>query len=288
MDWQDLRHFAALARTGSLSAAAREIRVDHATVGRRVAALERSLALRLIDRLPRRAVLTDDGKAIAALAAGMEEAARLVERRARGSATSPIATVRVSASPAVAARLIAPHVPDFYRAHPGITVVLSGVTGMVAMDRGEADLAVRLNKPNDPDLFATRIGIMRFGLYATPELAELPPESWRFIAYDEPLDHVTQQLWLKNLLVGRPVVFQASDLFGQQEAARAGMGAVVLPCFMGDTDTTLVRLPTATPPPMRDIWLATYPDLKRSPAVRLVMDFLSSVIAQGCPMRAPV
>jgi DNA-binding transcriptional LysR family regulator len=287
MDWEDVRHFVALARLGSLSAAARELRVDHATVGRRVAALEAVLNVRLVDRLPRRAQLTDDGRAIAALAAGMEDAAAQIDRRARGAGMSPAAMVRVSAPPAVAARLIAPGVAGFHAAHPAITLVLSGVTGMVAMDRGEADLAVRLSQPKDPDLVAHRVGTMRFGLYASPEQGGLPPEAWRFIAYDAPLDGVAQQVWLKSLLVGRPIVFHASDLFGQQEAARAGMGAVVLPCFMGDVDKALVRLPTASQPPVRDVWLTTYPDLKRSPAIRSVMDFLQSVIGRACPRSGP-
>ncbi|MCW6510669.1 LysR family transcriptional regulator [Lichenifustis flavocetrariae] len=283
MDWQDVRHFVALARLGSFSAAARELRVDHATVGRRVAALEASLDVRLLDRLPRRALLTDDGRAIAALGASMEDAAVQIERRARGAGASPAATVRVSASPAVAARLIAPRVARFHEKNPAITLVLSGVTETVAMDRGEADLAVRLSQPKDPELVAHRIGIMRFGLYASPDQAKVPPESWRFIAYDAPLDNVPQQVWLKSLLVGRPIIFHASDLFGQQEAARAGMGAVVLPCFMGDVDTALVRLPTSSKPPVRDIWLATYPDLKRSAKIRSVMDFLRGAIELGCP-----
>ncbi|HGY5918587.1 TPA: LysR family transcriptional regulator, partial [Serratia marcescens] len=71
-DWQDLKHFVALARTGSLSAAARELGCDHATVGRRVAALEQALGLRLIVRLPRSTPLTQDGQAIAGLAAEIE------------------------------------------------------------------------------------------------------------------------------------------------------------------------------------------------------------------------
>jgi DNA-binding transcriptional LysR family regulator len=285
MDWQDLRHFAALARTGSLSAAAREMRVDHATVGRRVAALERTLGVRLIDRLPRRAALTADGRDIAGIAVGMEEAARLIERRARGAATSPTATIRISAPPAVAARLIAPHVAEFHATNSAITLVLSGAAGLAAMDRGEADLAVRLIRPEDPDLVVSQIGVMRFGLYATPEQAALPPDRWCFIAYDTTLDHVPQQVWLTDLLAGRPIVFQASDLFGLQEAARAGMGAVVLPRFIGDADGALVRLPTVSVPPSRTVWLATYPDLRRSPAIRRVMDFLGAVVAHTCPVR---
>ena len=193
----------AVARTGSLSAAAREMRVDHATVSRRVASLEEALGLKLIDRLPRRALLTNDGRAIAALAGGIEEITQLIERHARGSTTTPAATIRISASPAVAVRLIAPGVAAFHATNPGITLNLAGASGLAALDRGEADLAVRLARPDEADLVASRIGIMRFGLYATPEQAALPPAKWRFIAYDETLDHVTQQAWLKSLLAGR-------------------------------------------------------------------------------------
>lgn len=285
MDWQDLRYFLSLARTGSLSAAARELRVDHATVSRRVAAFEKALGVRLVERLPRRAKLTEDGRAVAALGTDMEAQAQRIERRARGTAQSLIATVRVSAPPAVAAQLIAPHVAAFRRVNPGVTIVLSGVSKMVALDRGEAEVAVRLVKPEDPYLLARRIGLAPFGLYAAPELATLPPQDWQFIAYEESLDHLPQQKWLKEFAAKRPIVFRAGDLFGQLEAVRTGVGAAVLPHFMAALEPALVLLPSGSKPPTREIWLATYPDLKRSPAIRLVVDFLTETIGRSCPLR---
>jgi DNA-binding transcriptional LysR family regulator len=287
IDWQDLHYFSVLARVGSLSGAARELAVDHATVGRRVALLERALSLRLIDRLPRRSPLTAEGSAIAALVAGMEDITQAIKRRARGLTASPTATVRISAPPAVATRLIAPHVADFHRAHPGITLVLSGLTQNAALDRGEADLAVRMTRPQKNDLVIKRIGAVPFALYATPTHVALPPERWAFIGYDAALEHVAQQIWLRSLLAGRPIVFQASDLFLQQEAARAGLGAAVLPRFLGDTDPALVPVPVDSTPPTRELWLATYPDLRRSPAVRTVMTFLAETLGQACPVKAP-
>jgi DNA-binding transcriptional LysR family regulator len=197
----------------------------------------------------------------------------------------PVIQRRVSASPAVAVRLIAPRVAAFHAENPGITLHLAGAAGMASLDRGEADIAVRLSPPEQPDLVAVRIGVMRFGLYATPEIAALPAAAWRFIAYDDTLDHVTQQTWLKSLLAGRPIVFRASDLFGQQEAARAGLGAVVLPRFMGDQDAMLAPLPVDRQALPRDIWLVTYPDLRRSPAIRIVMEFLREVVARDCPIK---
>jgi DNA-binding transcriptional LysR family regulator len=215
----------------------------------------------------------------------MAETVHAIERRARGFFASPSATVRISAPPALAVQLVAPHVADFHRGHPGITLVLSGSAQNVALDRGEAEIAVRMTRPSEPDLVVSQIGVMRFALYATPQLAALPPDEWTFIAYDAALAHITQQIWLKTLLAGRRIVFHASDLFGQQEAARAGLEAVVLPCFMGDVDPALVRLPTSHPAPTRDLWLVTYPDLQRSPAIRTTMTFLAEVVRRACPIK---
>ncbi|MHC1548228.1 LysR family transcriptional regulator [Phyllobacterium sp. K27] len=285
MDWQDLHYFAVLSRTGSLSAAARELGVDHATVGRRVAALENVLCLRLVERLPRSTRITSDGLAIAQLVQSMEQSVHALDRAVQKLAQSTIATVRISAPPAVAAKLIAPHVAAFHQANPDIMLVLSGSTQNVALDRGEADIAIRMVKPEAPELLIRRVGAMHFGLYATVAVAGSPPRSLKFIAYDAALDHLDQQVWLRRMLAGRSIVFQASDLFGQQEAARAGVGAAVLPRFMGDTDQSLVELPTTVPPPVRDLWLATYDDLRKVPAIRLVMNFLVDIISKACPVR---
>lgn len=70
--------------------------------------------------------------------------------------------------------------------------------------------------------------------------------------------------------------------------AQAGsLSAAVLPRFLGDADPALVRMPTASPPPTRAVWLATYPDLRRSPAIRAVLAFLAQAVARGCPQAGP-
>lgn len=285
IDWQDLLHFSALARTGSLSAAARELGVDHATVGRRIVALERALDLRLIDRLPRSSPLTADGRAVASIVTRMDDAVEAIRRYSKTVPERPSAAVRVSAPPSVAARLIAPRIVAFHEAHPDITLTVSGATGNVALDRGEADIALRMTRPEEGALLVKRVGVMRFGLYATPNVAARPSENWSFIGYDAALEHLTQQVWLQNILDGREIIFRAGDVFGQQEAARAGLGVVALPVFLGDSDPALVRLEPPIPSPARDLWLVTYPDLRRSPAIRGVMDFLANVIGEACPVR---
>lgn len=274
LDWQDLRFFAVLARRGSLSAAARELDVDHATVGRRVASLEAALGLRLIDRLPRSCPLTEDGVAIAAMADRMEETAQAVVRRARGAAAPLSGTVRVTAPPALAAVSIAPHVHELRRAFPQLRLVLQASSSIASLDRGEADVAIRLSRPEEKGAVARRIGVMGFGVYGGAEYTNRPPETWEFVAFDEPLDNVPQQAWLRRFLAGRSIAFEASDLFGQLAAAKSGVGAAVLPTLMGDREAALVRLDVTPRPPDREVWLIAYPDLRRSPAVREVINFL--------------
>jgi DNA-binding transcriptional LysR family regulator len=166
-DWEDLRHFAAFARLGSLSAASRELKVDHVTVARRVSALEAALGLKLVDRRPRAYVLTGDGERIAALADRMTGEAFAVERLARAGATEPAGTVTVNAPPAAAVKLIAPRLGELAATHPRLEIELVSDLRNISLGRREADIAVRLSRPADGDLAARKVGTMGFDLYGT-------------------------------------------------------------------------------------------------------------------------
>ncbi|MBB1623848.1 LysR family transcriptional regulator [Achromobacter sp. UMC71] len=279
-DWQDLYCFTVLARTGSLSAAARELQVEHATVGRRIDALEKSLGLRLVDRLPRSRPLTEDGLALARLAAGMQDVSTAVAQLSRIASIEVAGTVKVSAPPSLASHCIAPGMAALREQYPKLNVVLLPSLSLVALDRGQADIALRTVRPEEEALMRRRIGMVRFALYASPVFCETPAEQWRFIAYDDSADHLPQQAWLHQIRRHRPVVFCASDLTAQQMAARAGVGAVVLPTLVGDNDSALQRLPVDSAAPVRDIWLTVYPDLRRSPSVKAAMDFLVACVRQ--------
>jgi DNA-binding transcriptional LysR family regulator len=277
-DWQDLYFFTVLARTQSLSAAARELQVEHATVGRRIDALEKSLGLRLVDRLPRSRPLTEDGRALARLASGMTQISTNINQLSRLASIEVAGTVRVSAPPSMAIYCIAPQIAALRLAHPKLNVVLLPSLSMAALDKGEADIALRTVRPDEDALIRRKIGTVRFALYGNAEFVSRPPEQWSFIGYDQSRDHLPQQQWLHQLRRHRSVVFSASDLASQQMAARFGVGAVVLPTTVGDNDGGLQRLLVDSEPPTRDIWMAVYPDLRRSPSVNAVMEFLVKCI----------
>ncbi len=148
-DWEDLRHFVTLAREGSLSAAARVLGVDHATVARRVAALEADTGMKLVDRRARSYVLTDTGRRVADTAAPMEDAAFAVERTALAAKASLRGDITISSPPSLTNALIAPHLLRLRQRHPGIRLTLIGEKRAASLNRREADIAVRLSdRPN--------------------------------------------------------------------------------------------------------------------------------------------
>lgn len=279
LDWEDLHHFAALAREGSLSAAARKLEVDHATVARRVAALEATLSLKLVDRRPRSYALTTDGERIAALAARMEEQVFAIDRVASAVQQGLAGEVIISAPPALSSALIAPRLGELRRRHPGLHVRLLGEKRVASLSRREADLAVRLSRPAEKMLVGRKVGAFTFSLYASPRyLAEHSPEAYEFIAYDESMEDAPQQQWLKAIAGTRPIVLRMNDLEGQRTAARAGVGIAALPHFLAEGDGELRRVDVQGKPVVRDVWLVVHRDLRRSAPVRAVMEFLAECL----------
>jgi DNA-binding transcriptional LysR family regulator len=278
-DWEDLHHFVTLAREGTLSAAARTLGVDHATVARRVAALEQSTGLKLVDRRSRTTVLTDDGRRIAAVAAPMEEAAFAVGRTARAAKPEVDGEVTISAPPNFASSVIAPRLVRLRQRYPGIHIKLIGEKRKASLGRREADVALRLMRPAEAGLFVRKIGSFGFGLYGAPAyLEKTPPHAFAFIGYDASMAESPQEVWLRTVVGEREVVLRTNDLETQIAAARSGLGVAALPHYLGDGDPRLQRYEVTQKPINREIWLAVHRDLRQVPSVRAVMEFLVSCL----------
>ncbi|HET6839355.1 MAG TPA: LysR family transcriptional regulator [Bradyrhizobium sp.] len=278
-DWEDLRHFVVLAREGTLSAAARLLGVDHATVARRVAALEANTGLKLIDRRARSYQLTDDGRRIAATAMPMEEAAFAVGRAVQAAKPGLRGEVSISSPPSLANALIAPQLFRLRHRHPGIRIKLIGEKRAASLNRREADVALRLSRPREPGLIARKIGSFGFALYGAPlYLKQTPRHALAFIAYDDSMDDAPQQKWLRAMASDNEIVLRTNDLENQAAAARTGVGLTVLPHFLGDPDPGLKRYEVTPAPPNRDVWLLVHRDLRQTPLVRAVMEFLTECI----------
>lgn len=279
IDWQDLHVFVAFMRHRSLSAAARELQVEHATIARRIASLERDLKLKLVDRRARSYIPTGEGEAIARLGAQMEDAAHAVTRVAEASQQGILGDVSISSPPVLTLNLIAPRLGELRKKHPGLRLHIITETRTASLTQGEADLAIRLSRPTGSALVVRKLGSIPFWLYASPDyLGECPPADWTFLAYDESMEYSPQQIWLKAHANGRPIVLSSNHLEIQQAAAAAGAGIAGLPFFAGDRDARLVRVDSAGPVLRREVWLTVHEDLRRVPRVVTAMDFVSDAI----------
>lgn len=283
LQWDDVRHFLALARHGSLSGAARHLAVEHSTVARRVEALEHALGVRLFDRLPRGWTLTPEGETLAEQAGRMEDEALAFSRLALGVGTLQ-GTVRISAPPVIASHFLVPRLLPHREVWPGITLDIVGESREANLARGEADLAVRLSRPSAPGLVARPLGQLGYGLYAAPGYAERPVNAWQFLGYDDSLRQVPQQQWLDGIAAGRRFILRSNDLAALLQGARGGHGIAALPHFLGAGDPALAQVAAATCPTMRPIWLVMHPDVRRSPRVRTVADALLSVFSEAASL----
>jgi DNA-binding transcriptional LysR family regulator len=281
VDWEDVRHFLAVAQSGTLSSAARNLKVDHATVSRRLTALEAALDVRLVDRLPRSSRLTAIGRQVFERAMEMEAGAHGIARLAQAAHAPLVGRVSLSAPPVLVTHLLAEHLARFRADYPDIRLSLSAQGRQVSLSRRETDVALRLVPPGEAGSVARKVGTMAFGLYAHRGYAHLAaPESWQFIAFDQSFADMPQQQWLLGIAGDRPVACELNHISEHLIAVRAGAGVAGLPCFLGDRDHDLIRIDQAAPSFGRDIWLAVHRDLRKTPTVRAVMDFVAALVSE--------
>jgi DNA-binding transcriptional LysR family regulator len=285
LDWDDIRYFVELARQGGLSAAARALGVEHSTVSRRIGMLEARLGLRLFDRLPKRWILTAEGEHLLAYARRVEDEALSFARAGTGAGTLR-GVVKVSAPPALASTLLVPRLAALRSRWPAIMIEIVAEVRQANLYRREADLALRLSRPEEPGLAGRPLAQMGYGLYATPDWFARPQAEWEFVGHGEAMKASPQQKWLDRFGAGRPYAFRANDAHSMLAACRAGLGVSLLPHFLGRSDSLLAVHPDHAEVLSRPIWLVVHPDVRRSPRVTLVAELLAELLAQAGPVLA--
>lgn len=285
LSWDDVRYFLELARQEKLTAAARVLGVEHSTISRRVTALESHLGVRLFDRLPKSWNLTVEGEELLIHASRLEAEALAFSRVSMGL-TGQSGTVRISAPPVFASHFLVPRLAALRDRWPGIAVEMVGEVRQASLYRREADLSVRLSRPEEPGLAGKPLAEMGYGLYAAAGWALRPQEEWEFIGYDDTLRETPQQKWLEELAAGRQFAFRSNDLAALYQACRAGLGLAVLPHFLARDDSALFPVPGYSCVLSRPIWVVFHRDVRRSPRVKAVADFLSGIFIEHLPILA--
>ena len=278
-DWNDVRFFLALVRAGSLSAASRDLRVNHATVGRRVTALEQALGQALFERRPDGYDLTGEGHRLLPTALAMEQSALAFAEAASTEAhagTVRIATVRSLADAFLADRLI-----PLTRDYPSLCLEVVTDVRVVSLARREADVALRLGRPEDGSLTGRRLASVRYAFYAAPEFAdrasrpEVPAIGFRA---DE--SAVVEAAWIEHRFADRRFAYRSDSNIAQARIAEAGGGVAMLPCYLGARYPGLVKVDIGPAHPPRELWLLSPRELARIPRVRLVLDAVGEVVAR--------
>ncbi len=281
-DWNDHRLVLAVARAGSLTAAAKALGVDHSTVFRRLAALEARLGLPLFERGPG-GVYTPTGAGTHASAAAerMEDAALGLARDLAGQDRRLAGRLSITCSETLAFRLLTPWVGRFRAEHPGIVVEIVVDSRVLNLSRREADVALRVARPREGDLWGRKLADVAWTAYgASSHLAAGPPlagpqdlAAHPLIGWEEATTGVNAARWLAEIVPPEAVVYRTGSLVNQMVAARAGLGLALLPCYLGDPEPGLARaLPEPIADLSREMWIVTHRDLRNTARIRAFFD----------------
>lgn len=283
VDWDDLRSFLAIARSGSLQGAARALGVNHSTVFRRLNALEARLGVRLFDRFPRGYALTAAGEHMLRSAERVEDEILGLERRLLGGDVRLAGSLRVTTTDTLVHGVLGPHLRAFQAAYPEIELELITGNAFFDLSKREADVALRPSRHPGDAMVGRRLAALAVALYAARDyLAERgrpagAPElaGHALITGDASLAHLPATRWLERHVPAAGSVLRCNSWLSQLAAARAGLGLAALPCFLGDRAPELVRVLPPDPALAGELWLLTHSDLRRTARVRAFMETIA-------------
>lgn len=277
MEWDDLRYLLAVGRHGTLSAAARQLKVNHSTVFRRIGQIEERLGVRLFERHRDGYTPTLAGEEAVALAERLEGDVDHLERRLAGRDTRPTGTVRVTTTDTLLMSILPPVFAAFRSAHPEIMLEVVVDNRFLSLSKRDADVAIRPSSTPPDTLVGRRISAIGTAIYgATAYLENAPPlddlDTHAWVAPDDSLAELPSARWLRATLKQGQPAFRTNTLMGMLMAARAGLGLAALPCFLGDAAVELQRVLPPQSELATELWLLTHRDLRHVARVRAFLD----------------
>ncbi|EAU41234.1 Bacterial regulatory protein LysR, HTH motif:LysR substrate binding domain [Fulvimarina pelagi HTCC2506] len=285
MNWDDARIFLAVARAGQILGAARRLELNHATVGRRLSALEADIGAKLLHRRPNGCELTAQGRAFLAQAELME-AATISARAEIGNADVSLSgTVRIGAPDGFGTSFLAPRLWRLAERHPNLTIQLVPVPRAFSISRREADIAVTVERPEHGRLVAGKLTDYALGFYAARSYLERHGEpeklgdlaSHRLVGAVEDLLYSPRLTYFADLLQEWPSRFEISSAMGQLEAVAAGAGIGILHCFSAQRRSELVRiLPDERID--RAYWLVFHESVRDVARIAAVAEFIREAV----------
>jgi DNA-binding transcriptional LysR family regulator len=281
-DWNDLQIFLAVARTGRLTAAARRLRADHATVSRRITSLENALRVKLFDRSPTGYALTGHGERLLLSAQAMESSALSAQSEIAEADRAVSGTVRIGAPEGFGSYFLGPRIGALCQDHPELEVQLVAMASTFSLSKREADIVIALTVPQEGRLIARKLTDYRLGLYAAPAYLRSNPEilgpqdlsGHRLIGYIDDLLYTPELDYLRQIDERIKPMLKSSNLIAQLKASIAGAGLCILPRFIVDDEPGLVAVLPDHVALTRSFWLIIHSDLRGLARVGATADFI--------------
>ena len=278
----DLRLVRAIGAAGTLTGAARRLKVDHSTAFRRLCAIELRLGAKLFERARQGYTPTSAGETV--IAAGERILAELVdlERRLAGEDLRPSGIVRLTTTDTLV-DVIAPALAALRIEHPDIIVELIVANTFFTLTKREADIAVRPAVAAPEGLAGRRLATVATAPYASAAYLERsgrrPLHEYDWLGFEDSLGHLRSARWMSANLSDERIVFRANSLMALRSAAEAGFGVAALPCYLADAAPELRRVATPLPDMEGSLWLLTHPDLRKVARIRTVLEFMADALS---------
>lgn len=283
MNWDDLKYFLAVARAGSIRGAAAELKVNHATVSRRINSFEEAMGERLFERSAKGYQCTRLGNEVFSEAAQLEQTLKTVERRVAGEDTSMMGGIRITLPDVLAEYLLMPDFADFCALYPDIQLEIIDSTKPLNLANREADVAFRLCENPPEYLVGRKLANMHRSCYIAIKNADrLNDPAWleqqNWIGWTDklrrPIGRIAREY--PRLISKHKIISAALQI----EACRQGMGVGILPCFVGDNDPGFIRVPPAIAVPQHDLWVLSHPDMRNNSKIFTFVRFMTERIGK--------
>ncbi|PHP66043.1 LysR family transcriptional regulator [Zhengella mangrovi] len=285
MNWDDVRIFLAVARAGQILGAARRLGLNHATVSRRISALEQALGVKLVDRQTTGTELTPEGERFLRTADEMEAGMIAARADLAPDAEGVSGTVRIGAPDGFGVAWLAPRLGRLARDHPGLTIQLVPVPRSFSLSRREADIAITMERPAEGRLVAGKLVDYTLSLYASRDYATqsgLPfgpgdIAGHRLVGYVPDLVISPALDYAGEMAPDWRSSFEISSALGQMEAVRAGAGLGILHSYIARHHDDLVAV-EGFPQIRRAYWIVYHETLKPLRRIQAVVKFIQEQV----------
>ena len=298
MDWDHLRYFAELARSGSLAAAARQLQVEHTTVSRRIQALEKQLGAVLFEREAGQWRLTQAGRQLLVVAQAMQTAVDGLAGSPlamQGSSDAPAGLVRIGATEGFGTQLLAPQLAQLSQRYPRLSIDLLALPRLLHLSRREADIVISLERPKRGAVVVSKLADYQLFLYGQRDyLARHAPiaqiddlRAHSFVHYVDDLLFTRELQLLESVFQPERFALRSTSIIAQLEAVRAGAGLAVLPAFMADSDPALCRVLPGQARFTRTFWMSMAVESRQIARISATWNFLREAVQAMQPRLSP-